>query len=164
MDLSDDDLIRMYCDGDPDAFDTLFDRYHGPVYNFARTILGRPQEAEEVLQETFMSVARSAQTYEPRGRFRAWLMRIVRNRCLNRIEAQRLREPFQSIEGLDALVTGSNGPAPSDQIEADEQAAAMRTAIAQLPDRQRQAIALYAFEQMTYAEIALVLDAMRLRI
>jgi len=58
--LADEELLRMYCDGDIDAFDTLFDRHHVPVYNFARFILGDALGAEEIMQDTFLAVARGA--------------------------------------------------------------------------------------------------------
>ncbi len=157
-DVSDDELIRMYCDGDPEAFDTLFDRYHASVYNFARTMLGDSGAAEEVLQETFLTVAQTAKTYRPSGRFRAWAMRIVRNRCLNRIEAERARRELVAAGGFGAVEPAADDPDPSEQVRADEETAAIRAAIATLPDRQREAIALYAFEQMRYREIADVLD------
>ena len=153
--LSDDDLMQMYCDGDAEAFDTLFDQYRVLVYNFARVMLGNADEAEEVLQESFLAVARTARKhYTPRGRFRAWLMRIVRNQCLNRIEAHRLRRIALTESGLDIAEVPSDALQPGEKVEADEQKAIIRASIANLPDRQREAITLYAFEQMSYREIA----------
>ncbi len=156
-DLSDDDLILMYREGDADAFDTLFVRHAAGVYGFARTMLTDAGGAEEILQETFLSVARTAARYTPRGRFRSWLMRIVRNRCLNRLDAQRRR---RAMLGAGAVVAepASAEPSPARQAEANEQRALIRAAVADLPDRQREAIALYALEEMTYREIAAVLD------
>lgn len=90
-DLSDDELMILYADGSAEAFDVLFDRYQTAVYNFACTMLNDSGRSEDVLQETFLAVARSAKTYEGGGRFRTWLMRIVRNRCLNAMESERLR-------------------------------------------------------------------------
>lgn len=156
--VSDDDLIRMYREGDAEAFDTLFDRHYGSVYNFARTMLGNSSGPEEVLQETFLAVARTAKEYTPRGRFRAWLMRIVRNRCLNRIASQRARRAALAESGLGVVEPASDEPGPPQRAEADECAEIVRAAIADLPDRQREAISLYAFEQMTYREISEVLD------
>ena len=72
--LSDDDLVLMYREGDADAFDVLFDRHHVSVYNFARTMLGPGGGADDVLQETFLSVAQTARRYRPGGWFRwCWL-------------------------------------------------------------------------------------------
>lgn len=157
-DVSDDDLIRMYRNGDAEAFDTLFDRHYGSVYNFARTMLGNCDSSEEVLQETFLAVARTANSYTPRGRFRAWLMRIVRNRCLNRLEAQRVRRAALAESGLDVVEAASAEPLPPTRLEANEQTMIVRSAIAELPERQRESIALYAFEEMSYREIAEVLE------
>jgi RNA polymerase sigma-70 factor (ECF subfamily) len=158
MAVSDDDLIRMYRDGDADAFDTLFDRYYTSVFHFARMMLGNGGMPEEVLQETFLAVARTARRYTPRGRFRPWLMRIVRNRCLNRLEAERTR--IRAMTHRRDLETGTPGErSPSELAEAKDEAVRLRAAIEALPDRQREAISLYAFEQMSCREIAEILES-----
>lgn len=152
--LADEELLRMYCDGDIDAFDTLFDRHHVPVYNFARFILGDALGAEEIMQDTFLAVARSARRYEARGRFRAWILGIARYRCLAALETARARRAVIESSGIEFVDAASGEPSPSERIVRDERAAAVRRAISQLPDRQREAIVLYAFEDMTYREIA----------
>lgn len=157
-DISDDDLIRMYRDGDAEAFETLFDRHHRSVYGFARTMLGDSSGPEEVLQETFLAVARTAKTYAPRGRFRPWLMRIVRNRCLNLLAAERARRAAMAEGGLEPVEVASDDRPPGEKLAADEQAAIVRAAIAELPERQREAIALYAFDRMSYRQIAEILE------
>jgi RNA polymerase sigma-70 factor (ECF subfamily) len=156
--LSDDDLVRMYRDGDADAFDTLFDRHRAAVYNFAHMMLGEADGAEDVLQETFMAVARTARSYQPRGLFRSWLMRIVRNRCLNAIQARRVRRRVVAESGLDIVEPASREPSPGEQVESDERMALLRGLISQLPELQREAIVLYAFEQMSYRDIGEVLE------
>ena len=158
-DVSDDDLIRLYREGDADAFDALFDRYDGPVYRFASAMLSDGAGAEEVLQETFLSVSRAAQRYEPRGAFRTWLMRIVRNRCLNRLESERVRRRVIRQGGLRVIDPPSPGPSPTDRAEMNEQMRRVRDAVAALPDRQREALALYAFDRMSYRDIGAVLGA-----
>ena len=158
-DVDDDDLLRMYRDGDADAFDTLFGRYRAPVYNFARVMLGHADGAEDMLQEAFLTVARTARTYEPRGRFRAWLMRIVRNLCLNRIQAERVRRRVVAQSGLDIVQPASREPSPPERLERDERMARVRRLIGELPERQREALVLYAFERMSYREIGEALDA-----
>ena len=155
--VTDDDLIRMYRDGDVEAFETLFARNYASVYNFARTMLGDSSGPEEVLQETFLAVARTAASYTPRGRFRPWLMRIARNRCLNHLEAERARRVALAEGGIDVVEIPSDAPSGPDAAEADERTEIVRAAIAKLPERQREAVALYAFEQMSYREIAEVL-------
>ncbi len=156
-DISDDELIVMYREGDPDAFDTLFDRYHAPVYNLARIMLSDPSAAEDIMQETFLSVARTAKRYEPRGFFRTWIMRIARNRSLNYIKADRLRRRAAAESGLQLLDAPST-EAPPDRLETDEKMNIIHHAMKTLPERQREAIALYAFERMKYREIADVIE------
>lgn len=156
--ISDDDLIRMYREGDADAFDTLFDRYYDRVYNFARTMLHDSHRAEEALQDTFAAVARTAADYTPRGRFHAWLMRIVRNRCLNMIDAQRARPALNGEANVVLLQAASPQPSPLEGTAVNEQTRIIRAAVFELPERQREAIALYAFEQLSYHEISQVLD------
>ena len=157
-DLNDDDLIRMYRGGDADAFDAIFDRHHRSAYAFARTMLRQSEAAEEVMQEAFLAVARTAREYVPRGRFRPWLMRIVRNMCLNRMAMDTRRGRALSDGPLDAEAAPSREVAPPDRLEADERTAVLRRLVSELPERQREAIALYAFEQMGYAEIAEVME------
>ncbi len=156
--VSDDDLMRMYRHGDAAAFDALFDRHYASVYHVARTMLGDAGGPEEVLQETFLAVARSANTYSPRNRFRTWLMRIARNRCLNRIESRRTRREVQAEVEPEGIEPPATDPAPPERVEAEEQAAFIQSAIDRLPDRQREAIALYAFEGMSYRDVAEVLE------
>jgi len=156
--LSDDALMALYRTGDADAFDVLFDRHHASVYHFARAMLADPPAAEEVLQETFLAVARAHRRYERRGHFRTWLLRIVRNRCLNRLAGRRVRHAVSGQVSIEMADPPAPGPSPDRQVELGEDVAAVRAAIAQLPQRQREAIVLYAVDGMRYREIAGVLE------
>ena len=157
-DLTDDDLIRMYREGDADAFDAIFDRHYRSAYGFARTMLGGSEAAEEVTQEAFLAVARTAREYVPRGRFRPWLMRIVRNMCLNRLATDARRGRALPAGPLDPEDAPSREAAPPERLESDERMRAVERLVGELPERQREAIALYAFEQMSYREIAEVME------
>jgi len=157
-DPSDDELLREYREGDAGAFTTLFDRYSGPVYNFARYSLSEADGAEEVMQEAFMKVAQTAGNYEARGHFRTWLMRIVRNLCVDRIRAAGRRDPVVQVEDFAGLGAQSREKTPAEKAEEAERMHSLRRLLLKLPDGQREAIALYAFEQMTYRDIADVLD------
>jgi RNA polymerase sigma-70 factor (ECF subfamily) len=156
--IPDDELISLYRNGDAEAFDVLFGRYYRSVYNFALYMLSNSGRAEDVLQESFLAVARAAKRYEPRGQFRTWLMRIVRNRCLNEIESERVRRIVSTESGSVTLDGPSREPTPLQRLEMAELTAAVTREIGRLPQRQREALVLYAFEEMTYREIAEVLD------
>ena len=155
--LSDDDLMRLFGEGDASAFDALFDRHYVAVYNFAVAMLGA-SEAEEALQETFLAIAQNVGKYAASGQFRSWLMRIVRNRCLNRLQARQARRALFGGGSIELVEPASVDPPPPRIAEANEQAQAIYEAVAQLPDRLREAICLFAFQQMSYREIASVLD------
>lgn len=157
-DLSDDELMVLYQDGRVEAFEALFDRYRATVFNYAAWMLGNRTGAEDVLQDAFLQIARAAARYQPRGRFRAWLLRIVRNRCLNLLdtESARRRAIEQRREEMQRAQSGRDDP-PGKAIR-EEWHAAIRRAIRELPERQREALVLYAFEEMAYREIGQVLD------
>lgn len=160
-DVSDDALVLRYRQGEAAAFDILFERHYASVYHVARMMLGGNDGAEDVLQETFLAVARSVGAYTPSGHargFRGWLMRIVRNRCLNRLDAQRVRYRRIGSDGLDAVDPIAAEPPPYASAETVEQATILGRAVAALPQRQREALVLYALERMSYAQIADVLE------
>jgi RNA polymerase sigma-70 factor (ECF subfamily) len=153
-DTTDDDLMRLFADGDADAFDALFDRHHASVYRFARLMLRDTAAAEDALQEVFLRVARAPDRYRPAGRFRAWVLRIARNYCLNRLEAERARQALQLNDELIA----APGAAPEQRAADREQAGRVRRALDELPERQREALVLHVFDGMPYREVAMVMD------
>jgi len=157
--VTDDELMLMFRQGDVEAFDVLFDRHYRSVYNYARSLLGDCHGAEDMLQETFLTVARAGARYEPRGHFRTWLMRICRNGCLNLLQRERLRRGAVVTSDPELAAVASDQPSPPEVVQEEERMPRLRLAVARLPERQREAIALYAFEQMGYREISEVLEA-----
>ena len=150
----DDHLFRRYLGGDGSAFAQLFER-HGPgVYRFARGMLADAALAEDVLQEAFLCVVRSARRYEARGTFRTWLLRITRNLCLNRIESRRVR----LAQDLSGAEPARHQATPLDQLQSAEQLDIIRQRLQTLPGHQREATLLYAMGDLSYAQIADVLD------
>jgi len=156
--ISDDELIAMYRTGDADAFEVLFDRHYRSAYSFALYMVSDRGRAEDILQETFLAVARTAKRYEPKGCFRTWLMRIVRNRCLNCLESERVRREAMAGAAAVAADFANTDPPPDQCAEARELSDQLSQCIADLPDRQREAIVLFAFEKMSYQQIANTLD------
>jgi len=152
--LTDDELFAMFRDGDADAFDALFDRWHAPVYNLSMHMLHDRAAAEEIMQDTFMAVVRAAPRYEARGLFRAWIMGITRNRCVNRMESERARRRAFRESGMGVADPPPRAEAPDAATRADERTVVVKRAVARLPERQREAIVMYAFEDMPYAEVA----------
>ena len=145
----DSELLQRASKGDSTAVLQLYDRHAGAVLALAIRILGGRDEAEEVVQESFVKVWQEAATYDAgRAGFRAWICTIARNRSLdllrrrgsaNRAKPQ-LREPDRGVEP-EAAEIGADG-------------ARARTVLATLPAPQREAIELAYFEGLTHTEIA----------
>ena len=137
--------------GDHAAFRHLVERYQHPLTNYVyRTVLSR-SEADDLTQDVFLKVYRAARTYRPTAKFSTWLYRIATNTCLNHLKAVgRIRtEPLEQ----ERLTTRSN----ADQhkgFERKELGVAVEDALRQLPDRQRMAVTLRRFEELSYEEIA----------
>lgn len=87
----DDDLIRRCQSGDTEAFAALYEEQYSFVYRAARLALGDPHQAEDALQDVFLTVFRSIGSFQPaKGPFRAWLYRVTVNHCRNLRRRQRL--------------------------------------------------------------------------
>ena len=150
--LTDEDLARLWQEGDVSAFDALFDRHHADVYQLARWILGRFDGAEDVLQETFLAVVQHIGQYAAAGPFRSWLLQSARNRALNRLAAERLRHP--ATQGGPAILPQRSNADPMHAASDNEEARLVRQAVDELPDRQREMMALFALQEMGYRQIA----------
>jgi RNA polymerase sigma-70 factor (ECF subfamily) len=164
---SDAALVRAYAAGDAAAFTRLYDRHERAAWRFIRHRLGPAHEsaADDVLQETWISVARAAPRYEPTARFSTWLFTIARNKVIDH-----LRTLDASTVSLDEPPPGADPSDPADawaerlsadpalepvaRIESREQALAFRDALGQLPDVQREAFVLQAEGGLSIEEVA----------
>jgi RNA polymerase sigma-70 factor (ECF subfamily) len=144
------DAIRA---ASPDAFRRLVEREVDPVFRLAYRILGNAQDAEDVAQETFVIAYRSIDTFRGEGTIGAWLRTIAARLAVR--HATR-RHPAASVDKLafelpDAA-PGASGPLAG--ILSGERAATIRRAISELPEAQREVIALRFFGDLTLLEIA----------
>ena len=150
--LSDGDLVRATARGDQSALAQLYDRYRLILFGLVMRILHDRAEAEDVLQEAFLQVWRRANDFdEARGRAFTWLVTIARSRALDRLRAGgsrgRLAQEAAQLPREDV------GDAATDALRS-EAGRAVRQALADLPDEQRQPLLLAYFEGLTQAEIA----------
>jgi RNA polymerase sigma-70 factor (ECF subfamily) len=146
-------LLRAIARGDVSAFESLYDRYSSMVYTVLLRILGNRDDAEEVLQETFVKAWTSARMFdELRGSEIAWLISIARSRGIDRIRSRKLRADRESDAGREIVdVVRSTGP--EDVIHAEERTL-VRGALAELPQAQRVALELAYYEGLSQSEIA----------
>ena len=150
--------------GDRAAFAELVEKYKQPVMNLVYRTLHDETEAEDLAQNVFLQVYKSARRYESRAKFSTWLFTIARNLCLNEIR-RRSRHPADSIEESHAehedqprqQFEDKSSVAPPEKLLQGELAQKIEEALAELPENQRTAILLCRQEELSYEEIARVL-------
>jgi RNA polymerase sigma-70 factor, ECF subfamily len=150
--------------GDRAAFAELVEKYKQPVMNLVYRTLHDETEAEDLAQNVFLQVYKSARRYESRAKFSTWLFTIARNLCLNEIR-RRSRHPADSIEESHAehedqprqQFEDKSSVAPPEKLLHGELAQKIEEALAELPENQRTAILLCRQEELSYEEIARVL-------
>ena len=150
--------------GDMRAFEELVDKYKQPVINLVYRSLRDPIEAEDLAQNVFLQVYKSAHRYRVSAKFSTWLYTIARNLCLNEIR-RRSRHPADPLDA--SHPEQDDQPARQyedrkvfpahDLVLQDELFAKVDQAISALPENQRTALLLCREEEMSYDEIAEVL-------
>lgn len=155
----DDALMRRLAAGERAALEALYRRHAGRVFATAYHFLLDEQDACDITQAVFAGLERAAHRYRARGRFAAWLRRVVVNRCLNhRARAERrLRRAGPADDALAGLAAPER-ERPDRRAEQRQQMDRLRRALLRLPARQRLALILKRFDDLSYAEIATALD------
>jgi len=140
------------------ALSELYDRYGRMVFSLAFRITGSNETAEEVTQDVFVQVWRFAERYDPQqGKLTTWLSSVTRNRAIDILRQQNVR-PEGHADSMDDDLFSLKDPAsdvavePSVELRLQQQQ--VRRALEQLPEEQRQALALAYFMGMTQQEIA----------
>lgn len=152
--VSDQTLVERLRTGDERAGETLVNRYHAPLLRYLQRLSGSDHAAEELFQQTWLSVLDHLGKFDPRaasGGFKAWLFRIATNKA-NDVWRSRGRERAAK-QGL-RLVTDETAPDAAHRMEGDEQIEKLRRAIAQLPENQRQVLLLRYYSELKFVEIA----------
>jgi RNA polymerase sigma-70 factor (ECF subfamily) len=145
------------------AFEELMLRYQNRVVTVLEHLVGDRDQAEDLAQEVFLRVYRARKTYHPGAKFATWLFTIVNNVASNALRAQRRRREVSLRVGesessgaasLDRLVLAPSGQMPARQIDKAEMREIIRLAVSSLNERQRLAVLLCKFEEMSYSDIA----------
>jgi RNA polymerase sigma-70 factor (ECF subfamily) len=157
-------LMLRVRDGEAELFAVLVDRYNTRVFSYFCRQVGDRGEAEDLTQEVFLRLYRGRARYEPRARFATWVFHVTQNVARNALRTRR-RHPcvrldaaaLQEGSALENLLT-DRGEDPSRPVERRELAGVVRSAVAELANRQRAAVELHQFDDRTYAEVAEELD------
>jgi RNA polymerase sigma-70 factor (ECF subfamily) len=148
-------LMASIAAGDESAFATLVGRESSRLLRFARSLLSAsPAEAEEVVQEALLRLWQQAPTWEPNGRVSTWLHQVAYRLCIDSIRRRRPSVDIEMVE--EALPDDETGAADLRLIRIDE-VGAVRAAIGKLPERQRTALLLCHFQDMSQAEASAIM-------
>lgn len=143
-------LLKRLQAGDERAFDVLYERHMPPVYRYALRMTGSESDADDVVQELFLALIRSARGYDPtRGELRSYLYGLARRLILQRLPA----EPPVNDDTPEPMVEDD----PFERLDLEQRLELVRTAVASLPASYREVVALCDLEEMSYAEAAVTM-------
>lgn len=151
-------IINKVLAGDRNAFGILVDRYQDLAYTIAVRLLNDPDEAADIVQESFVKCYEVLETFRGESKFSTWLYRIVYRKSLDRLKAikRKRTEAFEESSGA-LLLQEDDGNAVQLMMKA-ERKELVKSAIAQLKPEEQTLILLYYFEESSIKEIAEVLD------
>jgi len=139
-------LLKAARDGDESSFQVLYHRYRTPVFRFAWRLTGSIPAAEDVLQECFLALIGGASFDADRGSLRAYLFGIARNLALKRVRTA--ERECGDLEEAEAELN------PLEDLLSAERSDAVARAVSSLPLRQREALILFEYEELSLEEIA----------
>ena len=148
------ELIARARNRDADAFDTLVEAYGPRLFGFFYRTCGRHDEAEDLLQETFLRVVRMIGGYEHDGRFDRWLFRIATNLVRDRVRRMRRSPVVGIMDESVAEPVSRTAPGPDARIEQAEAWDRLQSALQRLPPAERDVVLLRHFSELPFKEIA----------
>jgi RNA polymerase sigma-70 factor, ECF subfamily len=151
VDLLEQQVLTSLQGGSEDAFEMLFKTYYQPLCNYAHSFLNDPDEAEEVVQSSFVTLWNKRQSLEIQTSIKSYLYRMVRNSCLNVIKHRNVKKEYAALEiaGGEPMHEGVIQSVLSSELEQKIQAA-----MKALPEQCRIVFQLSRFEELKYSEIA----------
>jgi RNA polymerase sigma factor (sigma-70 family) len=148
--IREDELLVVRCQlGERQAFDELIDRWHAPLWKYARRLSGSDDAAHEVAQDVWLRVLRGIHRLRDRARLRAWLFGIARRALMDRLRAQYAAPAVADVDV--ATIAADDDPALADDLEALQQE------LERLPVIEREVLTLFYLKELSLAEIADVL-------
>lgn len=138
--------------GERDNFAALVRKYYGPLLRFCTRMVGCPYRAEDIVQESFIKSYRSVRSLKNRSSFRSWLYRIAINTARNELRLKR-EEPMEIDEKLLDPTSGADVAVAQTRV-----ARILRAFVEELPRRQKQALCLRVYDDLSFREIAQIMS------
>ena len=151
-------LMLQVCEGNAEAGNTLLRRNFDRVARYIARVVRDQRPIEDLAQDVFLQVLKKAKTYEPTAKFSTWLYRIATNTSLNYIKQAYIKKRREHNPDLDEpVIVDRSGRSPEREVSLDELRGQVSAAISSLPVRQRIALTLFEYEELSYEQIATVL-------
>ena len=160
------DLMARVAQGDKSVFETLVKRHQGAVLNIIYRFIGDRHKAEDLAQEVFLRVWQAASRYRSTAKFTTWIYRITANLCLNELKSASRRKltyfsssgKGENTEDQYLELQAHEGQTPEDALIMSEMQRQVSSALQRLPANQRLAVILKRYDNLSYKEIARILD------
>ena len=164
MEKSDEALMLQLQAGDLRSFDTLVKRWDKPLLNYCYRMVNDITLAEDLRQEVFLRIYRSAKTYRPAAQFSTWMYRIATNLCLDTLAKQKRRKETPIAADLESKFEGFDdrlidpSDTPDTVVVKKEIESRVRSALASLPEDQRVVVIMRHYNGMKFHEIAEIVE------
>lgn len=149
-----DDLVQRAVAGDPRAFEELYETYRHAVYKVAYGMTRNPEDAMDVVQDTFIKAHKSLARFERRASVGTWLCQIAVHQSIDLARRRKVRQADSLEEGL----VGGDAPSPRTEAQGNELQEALTKALDQLSEKHRTVFVLYTVKGLSYKEIAEALN------
>jgi RNA polymerase sigma factor (sigma-70 family) len=147
---NDETLMLAVRDGEVGKLGSLFDRYHGLLFDFFARMTGNRTLAEDLVQDVFFRILKYRKTYRDDSHFKTWMFHIARNARIDYFKKHRAEVLFPE-EGFEVE---SHSPRPSAELEQQQQTELLQRAMFKLPDDKREVLVMARYQEMKYEQIA----------
>ncbi|MCX4062943.1 RNA polymerase sigma factor [Pseudomonas sp. S1Bt30] len=151
---SDEALLARYRAGDAAAFEVLYARHRQGLYRFLVSLSNKAELAEEIYQDTWLSLIRSATSPQGRASFRTWLFQIARNRLIDHWRKHGIHNPLHDSYDEQLHAQPDHGPGPEQQLSLSRDQARLDAALQDLPEDQREVFLLRLHGDLDVPQIA----------
>ena len=153
-------FLKKCKEGDYAAFNHIVNEYNNRAYYYALSILHNHHDALDLGQDSFVKAFRAIKTFDTSKPFLPWLLRIVRNLCFNELKKKKRRaeSPGPEESNIFLETISSKTKTPYENVVDKELRNTIQNAIKKLPEAQREVVFLFHFQELTYEEIAEVMD------
>ena len=162
--MNDSEIIKNLKNGDDDTFRIVVGMYQKMVLNCSYKFLRNREAAEDITQEVFLQVFESVGRFRGDSKLSTWIYRIAITKCLNQLKRQKRKKRFANLinlfgeDKLEERIPAPRESGPEKELENQERARVLGTALEKLPDNQRIAFTLSKYQEMSYQEISLILN------